>query len=646
MPPEAPPSSASGPIYQVLVELPTGEVRLEPVLALGGGLAEVAYRGPTGTLRPGATLTHVQVFADGLRVLSCPASVQDLQGEGQEAILTLALQTAREEADAPIQQNDLITETVQSLLEARASASLTIDGATLPGQAFLARAEADPQRLVIEVQLPEGTALPAPGRVCEVTCLLFGARVVLLAKVHGHKAGRRATSELHLRWPHTLRASKKRVGRRVRKLQAPLRMQARLPFAPQADTYAVADVSINGLAFEAAPDTWLAVGMVVPTLDLRLPQGTVRARGVVRNVRPVGGKLSVGLALQDLAPAHAKTLSDFVDAQVYPHARPAATRDLPQLWDLYRQHGLPPQPLTPKAVSRFESLRGLLLGRGGALLTQVVLGDQELQATAELIRIGEKALRLQHVAARTDPPTPLDAALPPLIGAALKRSDWSFVQALLSMPAGGAFDSAPFEAAAGSKHVGWRVWAAGRGKPSTAEAQLEAEVREASDEDRAWAVGRLERLLHPNERRALDLMGERQLIQGELARVYRGLGLEYTRRVRLASSVSEALGFALVELTPAGLALDGFLPAARLFVTAQEPQRRRDALLALLHDAHKLLAAAGHPPAFFLTPEDAALLAGGAGIAWGAVLELWCEREVATELPRYLQLLGDANISL
>ncbi|HET6344929.1 MAG TPA: PilZ domain-containing protein, partial [Myxococcota bacterium] len=461
MPPEAPPSSAPGAIYQVLVELPTGEVRLESVLALGGGLAEVAYRGPTGSLRPGTLLANVQLFADGLRVLTCPASVQDLQGEGQEALLTLALQTTREEADAPVQRDDLVTKTVQSLLEARASASLTIDGATLPGQAFLARAEADPRRLVIEMQLPEGSVLPAPGRVCEVTCLLVGARVVLLAKVHSHKTGRRATSELHLRWPHTLRASKKRVGRRVRKLETPLRMQARLPFAAQADTYPVADVSMNGLAFEASADTWLAVGMVIPSLDLRLPQGTVRARGVVRNVRPVGGRLSVGLALQDLAPAHARTLSDFVDAQVYPHARPATPRDLSQLWDLYRQRGLPLHPLAPKAVSRFESLRSLLLGRGGALLTQIVLGDQALQATAELVRVGEKALRLQHVAAQTDPPTPLGAALPPLIGAALKRSDWAFVQVLLAMPGGGAFDPAPFEAAAGSKHVGWRVWAVG-----------------------------------------------------------------------------------------------------------------------------------------------------------------------------------------
>jgi hypothetical protein len=46
-----------------------------------------------------------------------------------------------------------------------------------------------------------------------------------------------------------------------------------------------------------------------------------------------------------------------------------------------------------------------------------------------------------------------------------------------------------------------------------------------------------------------------------------------------------------------------------------------------------------------VAPEDAALLPAGAGMAWGTVLELWCEREVASELPRYLDLLQDAGIT-
>ena len=118
-----------------------------------------------------------------------------------------------------------------------------------------------------------------------------------------------------------------------------------------------------------------------------------------------------------------------------------------------------------------------------------------------------------------------------------------------------------------------------------------------------------------------------------MSRLYRVAGLECLRQVRLATSISETLGFALVDMGLPGPRGQG-TTLARLFAVGQQVPGRRAALRTLARDIDAALRAQGQVPSFLLNLDDAELLQGGTFSRRGVCLELIVERSLFSEVPR------------
>jgi c-di-GMP-binding flagellar brake protein YcgR len=635
----SPISSGDAVVYQALFELPSGELRLETVTAVHQERAALHYTGPQGSIRQGLELPSVRLFQGGTQVLACAGTVEKITPteQGRAMDVALKLRPASTDGGTQIQQVDIINTQVKGLLEARANAVVCVTGVVLPCTAQLMRAEGQPSYLVLEIRGP--TAGLEPKANVELTCQLYGARVVLRSTIIELKPGRMGTTLLHVRWPHAMAASRRRTSPRVQKLAVGAYLTARLPFAALATRHVISDLSRMGLAFEADASSWITPGMVVPKIEIHLPTTIVRGRGSVRNVRQTaGGKLHVGLAFHDLSPTAERTLDEFVSHNTHPTSRPATARDITNLWPLLREAGLLQEEQPGKVMRSFEGTRSLLLTRAPQLLMQTVQGNTDLTASAELVRVAEKGWRLQHILDRDDKLRG-KGVLEPLLQSFTKRYEGSFLQLL--WPVGAPLiDETKLYDIIPDPHMHARLWGriAAVRAPALRENNNEEEVHAATPNDRQWVARRLQRMLTPIEMEAID-GAERKLQQMELSRLYRSVGLEYTRLVRLVSSVSEALGFSLVESSPLGLGLDGLLPCARLFAVEKSRMRRQGALASLAQDAANWLQAQGHAPNCLVTVEDADLLKECGYKVQGWVVEITVDHGHALELPAVLDAL-------
>jgi hypothetical protein len=750
-----PPGRRSGkPLAQILLQFTEEEWRLEPVLQVAPKSLTLLYHGKSSLMPVGRTLEAVRVFSEGLCVLHCAARVQDCTATEEPGCLALTLDLLVKQVPthgSPAERHDAasIDSVVADLLGARSRVSVTLDGIALPQQATLLRQEGTPHVLVLGYMGVQQSW--ASGSPCELICDLLGKRLHLHAKLR-----RCAPGELHLTWPHALADAKRRVATRVRGLPQPLSLRTHMPFSNQDRTFEVIDLSARGVAIEVLPEECVSVGMVLPSLSLDLPEGRVEARGIVRNIRSRAGRLAVGVALQNMAPAAEKMLARFVETHTNRSVRTVVPADLPAIWSLCHSDGLAGDQLLAgsggsgsggyglhrdssaglqrdggsglnresnpglrhdggngpnrdgssglhrdsstgpnhdsstglhrdgSSVLDRDSSTGLhrhgsnslhrdgspglhrdtgaepadagplhraaqarqaagqrghatLLGRGDELVIQRVIGmGEEIFGTAALLRSGDKTWRLSPRVLRPDAPFDAAALLEPLLQALLLRPDAAFLQLLLPQ-VGHSQAAAKILSLGGTGHATCRAWEAIEGGYSHLEADLSDETHDAAGDDLSWIAQRCERLFTPLEVAAQGLQ-ERQLKQAELQRAYRALGLDCRRQVRLATSISETLGFSLCDIGLPGLRshyADG-KTLCRLLPTGRSADSRRAALRTLMRDADSTLRPLHQVPQFLLQPQDTLLLSGGGGQRPSLWWELTVERSKFVDLPRWL----------
>ncbi len=625
----------------VMVQLPSGEERLEPLLDLSAGGLAILLRAPRFEVAPGTRLPRLRLFTAGECTLDCAATVRDVM-QVSTAELGVAFKVGLAvDGGEPVQaalsaeQDDdprVLRDTVGNLVAAKAAGRLLSSRGSDGPAAVLTSVSADGKVLTLQLT-GRASGLPKAGESCRFVTELYGSRLGLESVFIGHARGKAQVGA-----PRRLMVWRQRAESRVR-VSHKLSVDFEAPFSRARRARPVVDMSPGGIAFVADPQDGLVVGVLLTGLSLRLPTGLISGRGVVRNVRQDHGRLIAGVELVGLSERHARLLAEFVTAAVHPQIRFAGAADLKRLWTVWAGVGLfaRERAATSPQSGRVETTRKVLLGRGkDLLLCAVGEHEEELGGCAELVRLHQSTFTLQHVGTLAAARLSVDQLVIPLAERAAARKDCRFVHGLF-----GPTPMPPPARGARNEPVSLRRYALMRpGEGMTPETALPADVDEATASDCDWIVQKLRDRLGKQELAALDL-GPAQLQLPGVGAQYRALGLSRRRVVRLASAVGGPLGFSLLETASPGVCFGVAGDLGRLFATDKSPQARSAALVSLAHDALKQAKDASRKePALLVAPEDAPLLEDAGFVSEGELVELVLEKAGAAQLANFVQLLG------
>lgn len=632
--------------HHVLLVLPSGEERLEPLLDLSPHGVAVLLRAQRD-LQPGAFLPRVRFFTNGECTLQCQATVRDVQpfktDDGLVASkvgLRLELLDSAEPVAPPIDtynEPEVVADTVTNLVRAKASLRVHVSGDS--GARGLATVEVtrfarESGELSVRVTEGDSNALET-GATCELRGESFGTRLSLVATLIENGG-----ASLRFSLPDRLAVWRHRVGGRVRALPDNLEVTFESPFTKVARSRAVVDLSAKGLAFTGTSEDGLLVGMLLPTLVVRLPNGSVHARGVIRNVRSSGDDLLVGVEFISMPDASMRVLEGFVDANLHPAVRPAAIGDMQRLWPVYEQAGLfgRSHAALSRTTAAHEPVRRTLLSRARDLIVHMVgEGDDTIYGSAELLRTYTSTWSLQHIGLR-DSAQHLSAEqlVTPLIEAVLRRKEFAHLHAILD-PEKSRVSLSKLRGIPPDETGVW--WAEKRlvGEPARLSSRSD-DVQSAATGDIDWIIERASELMRPLERAAFDITAA-ELRLGRVQRVYSNVGLQRQRLVRMAFSVGGPLGFSLIEATTAGVSFPGYAELVRLYPTRREPAARADALLALADDAIRVHRENGvERTQFLLDPKDAQVLEKAGYAPLGARIEMLASRHGAAQIVNFINL--------
>ncbi|MBC7794732.1 MAG: PilZ domain-containing protein [Clostridia bacterium] len=631
--------------HHVLLVLPSGEERLEPLLDLSPHGVAVLLRAQRD-LQAGAFLPRVCFFTNGECTLQCQATVREVtpvtSPDGTLATkigLRLELLDSSEPGAPPIDtynEPEVVADTVANLVRGKTSLRVHANGDTGRGLASVevTRFARDPGELTVRVTEGDLNALET-GATCELRGESFGTRLSLIAELVEN-----AGVALRFKLPKRLTVWRNRVGGRVRSLPDNLEVTFESPFTKISKSRPVCDLSAKGLAFTGTSEDGLLVGMLLPTLIVRLPTGSVHARGVVRNVRSSGEGLLVGVEFISMPDASTRVLESFVDSNLHPLVRPAAVADVPRLWPVYEQAGLfgRSHAALSRTTATFEPVRRTLMSRARDLsLHMVGEGDDTIYGTAELLRTYVSTWSLQHIALRESAQhLTADQMVAPLVEAALRRKEFAHLHAILD-PEKSRVSLAKLRTIPPDESGVW--WSEKRlvGEPTKLQTRSD-DVQDAAIGDIEWIIERCGELMRPLERAAFDITAP-ELRLGKIQRLYSNMGLGRQRFVRMAFSVGGPLGFSLIEVTSPGVSFPGYGELVRLYPTRREPSAREDALLALADDAIRVQRENGvERTQFLLDPRDAMVMEA-AGYAWlGARIEMLASRNGASQIVNFINL--------
>jgi len=633
---------------QILVELPSGEERLEPLLDLSPRGVAILVRAQRTGLRIGAVLPRVRFFTNGECTLQSRATIRDLTevtlDDGSTGTkIGLRLESDLSMRSDPVTyeytQAPIVNDAVSNLVHARSTASLERDGDT--GDATLAFTRASDDKSSITLRLTAGDPPQLRrGQDVRLTTELYGTRMALSV---GYRE--RRGDLVKFDWPRLVCVWKHRGGGRVKSLNSPFEVEVESPFVNGRLVREVADISPRGLAFVAHPADGILVGMLLRAISLSLGDGPLQAHGVVRNVRlDADGRHIVGVELTDLSENTKKRLAALVDTHFHPEVREARTKDLRHLWPIYDAMGVFPR--THAAISpvmgRIETTRQTLLSRGRNVFLQMVGGAHgELHGTAELLRSFGTTWGLQHVGTIPEAQLDADQIVTTLVQTAQRRSDFTHLHALLD-PARSRDQLARLRALEPSPNdlvVRDRVLLTD-GERYRLPKSLNEDMHDAQNTDLDWIAARLRDRLEPLAVVALRLFPA-ELRLDDTDRAFHTIGLGRRRAMRMAMSVSGPIGFSLIEQSSPGVNFAGLADLVRPVVTVTATEAHNSALTALAHDAVRVQRASGRRHAWLLVePEEVEILTGGGFDVVGPRVEVFASRDGAGQVINCLNLLS------
>jgi hypothetical protein len=409
----------------------------------------------------------------------------------------------------------------------------------------------------------------------------------------------------------------------------------------------VCNVSSTGVAVRLSPTDALLVGVAVGHIALVLPDVTIRARGVVRNIHAdLDGGLVAGIELAVDDQSSRESLHDFVQQQVRWQIHRARRTDLEGLWPLWDALGLFARPhvaLTPGAAA-IEAGRKALLERGHELMVAVI-GSSEgaRRGTAELVRTYNHTWTLQHFGSTIAPALSQEQLLAAVCEEALHQESFSALHALCQPIASEPLLVAIERLALDASEVSLRRWVLLAPKADRS-AALAAPASERLDElhapqhdEREWLTTRLAALCSPLELLALDMSVD-ELELDSVAAAYRAIGLGRGRELRIALGVTGPMGFALIEHAARGVSLTGYGDLARLYSIVGDTQAAQHTLSILAAAAVTLDRSWGASPLLLVNEELAPLLAQAGYELVGPRTEVIVARAAVARLAGHLRL--------
>jgi hypothetical protein len=267
-------------------------------------------------------------------------------------------------------------------------------------------------------------------------------------------------------------------------------------------------------------------------------------------------------------------------------------------------------------------------------------GDDTIYGSAELLRSYSATWSIQHVCvSETSQSLTADQLVVPLVEAALRRKDFSYLHALVD-PERSRMGLARLRAMPPDENgIYWveRVLFSEPQRPASAV----HDVQDAAPGDLEWIAERTREVVRPLERNALDLSSAGDLRLGKVQRLYSSVGLVRQRLVRISFSPSGPNGFALVEVTTQGVSFPGYAELARRYPTRKDAPARRDALIALAHDAIRVHRENRIDRTQILVDmKDAPVLEEVGFVKVGMRIELIASRHGASQIVNFINLLA------
>lgn len=639
----------------VLITLPSGDERLEPLLNLSAQGVAVLLRSPRYTLQPGAFVPRVRFFTEGECTLQCQARIRDVTqvslengSIGVKVGLSLELPDSGEREVPQTDTYDepqIIADTLHNVVKARASLRIVPDSDSQSAGAGVARfpkVDWEHDQLQLELDEPLRTRGQVyqlrGGERCELRGELYGTRIAFQAEVARHDG-----SEMVLRWPTQLVVWRHRSGGRLRRLPGRVEARFEAPFSRDRRTREVVDLSARGLALVAEPRDGLMVGMLLPELTVKLPGGTVRSRGVVRNVRyDEEDRLLVGVEIVGANRASSRILAKFVDEHLHPSVRLAELRDLKKLWPVYEKLGLFEREhaaLSP-LMGQVETTRQTLLTRAHDLTIHLVGGhDDEIFGNAELLQSYRHTWSLQHLGVLPGWQLTADQLVVPLVEMGLRRDDFEQLHAMLDPSASRLGLSRLRAAQPDPMHLDWQELVVFTDPAPESRRFDLREVQDAGPGDRQWLLEQMEQRFTALHRATLDLVPN-ELNLDTVSRRYHQVGLERKRRIRMAFSITGPLGFSLLESASPGASFQDYLDVVRLVPTRSDAPGRKEAILTLARDAvQQKLREARRRTLLLLRPDDAEALEETELVRVGSRIEVFASRAGAAQIVNFVNLL-------
>ncbi|MEO1483591.1 MAG: hypothetical protein AAFU77_15895 [Myxococcota bacterium] len=629
----------------VLISLPAGDERLEPLLNLSPQGVAVLLRTQRYDLQPGQFIPRVRFFTDGECTLQCQARVREVRQvrleNGSVAVkvgLRLELPddegSQRSDSDT-YDEPQIIADTLLNVVKSKTNVRL-VQPEHNQSVSITRFGKVDLESQTLKVFVDEGQVHPYTAG--DLMGELYGTRIALHLEV-----GKQSRGEITLQWPSRLTVWRHRVGGRLRRLPRRVEVSFEAPFSRERRSREVVDLSARGLAFAAEPSDGLMVGMLLPEMTLRLPGGLVRSRGIVRNVRyDKDDRLLVGVELTGQPPDGAQALRSFVDQHLHPRVRRASLRDLRKLWPLYERLDLFERnhaALSP-LMATVETTRQTLLTRAHDLAVHLVGGhDDGIFGNAELVRVYRTSWLLQHLGVLPGWALTPDQLAVPLLEAAMRREDFEHLYALLDPTSSRLGLSRLRAAQPDPNHLDWNELAL-FADPSPQIRRFDLrDVRSAGHGDNDWLVTQFEQRFSALRRKTLDLCPE-ELELATIGREFHKRGLQRRRHVRIAISVGGPLGFSLVETTSPGANFQGHLDLIRLVPTQTSPSGRREALLTLARDAVQTQLNFARRRSLLLVPiEDADVFYDTEFKLMGSRVEVFASRAGAAQIVNFVNLL-------
>ena len=420
---------------------------------------------------------------------------------------------------------------------------------------------------------------------------------------------------LTLKLPTVLAERQQRAKPRYRPpANEALTVELRSPIADSVAIKTVVDLSASGFAFflETTRDLY-PIGLALE-VTLRLPDGPLGSHAVVRTLVREGERLRCGVELVDTDAAARMRLANFVMRLRYPTVDDGSDVAVDELLDFFRATGflypVKEELLAPVMDEVRQTVENSYARPSDVFKAVVSRENGTLIGHVSGIRAYRQTWMPTHLAAL---PTKHVGHLLNL-GAAdyfLQTADFEYFKIYFhadsKWPARIFGGFARMQRDPTQSHLrGYRHVMLST-EPSTAAPPVGIDVMEASHEE----LGIVERHFVTREPglilRADDLT--RQALRlSELNKSFAEIGLYRRRRVLMAMRRNTCLGFALVEMSSAGLNLSEALSAFQIFVTDEGHAEDENVRRALLHAVLPIYRNAGRTQARgLIAPSDVAV---------------------------------------